>query len=27
VNLHDLLKYDRLVLTQAVVEKLEGRLS
>ncbi|MDQ6960119.1 MAG: 50S ribosomal protein L4 [Mariprofundaceae bacterium] len=27
MNLHDLLKYDRLVLTQAVVENLEGRLS
>jgi len=27
MNLHDLLKYDRLVLTKAVVEKLEGRLS
>lgn len=27
MNLHDLLKYDRLVLTKAVVEHLEGRLS
>lgn len=27
MNLHDLLKYDRLVLTQAVVENLEERLS
>jgi len=27
MNLHDLLKYDRLVLTKDVVEKLEGRLS
>jgi len=27
MNMHDLLKYDQLVLTQAVVEKLEGRLS
>jgi len=27
INLHDLLKYERLVLTQAVVEKLEGRLA
>ncbi len=27
INLHDLLKYDRLVLTAAAVEKLEGRLA
>jgi large subunit ribosomal protein L4 len=27
MNLHDLLKYDHLVLTKAAVEKLEGRLS
>ncbi len=27
MNLHDLLKYDRLVLTKAVIENLEGRLS
>jgi len=27
MNLHDLLKYDRLVLTKAAVGKLEGRLS
>ncbi|MDX8391406.1 MAG: 50S ribosomal protein L4 [Mariprofundaceae bacterium] len=27
VNLHDLLKFDHLVLTKAAVEKLEGRLS
>ncbi len=27
VNLHDLLKYDHLVLTQAAIEKLEGRLA
>ncbi len=27
LNLHDLLKYDRLVLTRAAVEKLEGRLA
>jgi len=27
MNLHDLLKYDHLVLTKAAIEKLEGRLS
>ncbi|MDQ6986627.1 MAG: 50S ribosomal protein L4 [Mariprofundaceae bacterium] len=27
VNLHDLLKYDHLVLTKAAIEKLEGRLA
>jgi len=27
MNLHDLLKYDRLVMTKAAIEKLEGRLS
>lgn len=27
MNLHDLLKYDHLVLTRAAIEKLEGRLS
>jgi len=27
MNLHDLLKFDHLVLTKAAIEKLEGRLS